>query len=67
MPSFKKRKKIINKIVSDNKDKIEWLEIERYGSKLTIKVTERKLNKEKEKLEKKIAKWQKIINKYVKM
>ena len=48
VPSFKKRKKIINKIVSDNKDKIEWLEIERYGSKLTIKVTERKLNKEKE-------------------
>ena len=48
IPSFKKRKKIINKIVNDNKDKIEWLEIERYGSKLTIKVTERKLNKEKE-------------------
>ena len=48
VPSFKKRKKIINKIVSDSKDKIEWLEIERYGSKLTIKVTERKLNKEKE-------------------
>lgn len=48
IPSFKKRKKIINKIVNDNKDKIEWLEIERYGSKLTVKVTERKLNKEKE-------------------
>lgn len=48
VPSFKKRKKIINKIVNDNKDKIEWLEIERYGSKLTVKVTERKLNKEKE-------------------
>lgn len=48
IPSFKKRKKIINKIVNDNKDKIEWLEIERHGSKLTVKVTERKLNKEKE-------------------
>lgn len=48
IPSFKKRKKIINKIVNDNKDKIEWLEIERYGSKLTVKVTERKLNKKKE-------------------
>lgn len=48
VPSFRKRKKIINKIVNDNKDKIEWLEIERYGSKLTIKVTERKLNNEKE-------------------
>lgn len=48
IPSFEKRKKIINKIVNDNKDKIEWLEIERHGSKLTVKVTERKLNKEKE-------------------
>ena len=48
IPSFKKRKKIINKIVNDNKYKIEWLEIERHGSKLTVKVTERKLNKEKE-------------------
>lgn len=48
IPNFANRKKIIDKIIKDNKDKIEWLEIERTGSKLTVKVTERKLNEEKE-------------------
>lgn len=48
IPSFQKRRKIIDKIIKNNKDNIEWLEIERIGSKLIVKVTERKLNKEKE-------------------
>lgn len=44
IPSFNKRRKIIDKIIKDNKNKIEWLEIERKGSKLIVKLTERKLN-----------------------
>lgn len=48
IPSFQKRRNIIDKIIKNNKDNIEWLEIERTGSKLIVKVTERKLNKEKE-------------------
>ena len=45
IPSFKERKLIINNIIKNNKDKIEWMEIQRNGSKLIVKVTERKLNK----------------------
>lgn len=48
IPSYKKRTEVKNKILKDNKDKIEWLEIERTGSKLTIKVTERRMNKNEE-------------------
>lgn len=48
IPSFNKRRIIIDKIIKDNKNKLEWLEIERKGSHLIVKVTERKLNKEKE-------------------
>lgn len=48
IPSFDKRRKIINKIIKNNKNDLEWIEIERKGSHLSIKVTERKLNKEKE-------------------
>lgn len=48
IPSYNKRVKIINKILKNNKDKLEWLEIERKGSKLIIKVTERKTNKKEE-------------------
>ncbi len=48
IPKFSKRKKIIDKIIKDNKEKIEWLEIERLGSKLIVKVTERKVNKKEE-------------------
>ncbi len=51
IPSFNKRKKIIDKIIKENKNVIEWMEIERTGSKLTVKVTERKINKSEEKLE----------------
>ena len=42
--SFHELEKIKNKILDDNKDKIEWLEIERIGTKYIIKVEERKIN-----------------------
>ncbi len=48
IPSFNKRKKIIEKIIKENKDTIEWLEIERKGSRLIVKVTERRMNKKEE-------------------
>lgn len=48
IPSFNKRRKIIDKIIKENKNSLEWLEIEKKGSILNVKVTERKLNKEKE-------------------
>ncbi len=48
IPSFNERKKIIEKIIKENKDDIEWLEIERKGSKLIVKVTERRMNKKEE-------------------
>lgn len=51
IPGFSNRKEVINKIVKKNKDKIEWLEIKRTGSKLTIELTERKTNPEKENLQ----------------
>lgn len=50
IPNFSKRKEIIKKIIEHNKDEIEWLEIEKTGSKLTVKLTERKINKENENL-----------------
>ena len=36
--------KIKNKILNDNKDKIEWLEINRVGTKYIVKVEDRKIN-----------------------
>lgn len=50
IPSFNKRKQIIEKIIKENKNDIEWLEIERKGSKLIVKVTERKLNNNQDNL-----------------
>lgn len=48
IPNFNKRRTIINNIIKHNKDSIEWMEIERQGSKLIIKVTERKNNKKEQ-------------------
>lgn len=48
VPTFSKRTKIIEKILSKNKNDLEWLEIERQGSRLIVKVTERKENEEQE-------------------
>lgn len=42
--SFEEKEKIKNKILNDYKDKIEWLEIERIGTKYYIKLLERKIN-----------------------
>ena len=50
--SFKKGydalEKIEDKILSDNKDKLEWIEIIEYGTKYTVRVETRKLNEDKE-------------------
>lgn len=38
------KQKIINEILDEENDKIEWMEIEEYGTKYIIKVVERKKN-----------------------
>jgi len=42
--SFNKLLKIKNKILENNKDKLEWLEIDRIGTKYVIKLELRKIN-----------------------
>ena len=42
--SYYELEKIKNKILDDNKDKIEWLEINRIGTKYIIKVEDRVIN-----------------------
>lgn len=44
MKSFNKLENISNRILNDNKDKLEWLEIEVKGTKVIVKVEERILN-----------------------
>lgn len=65
IPNYDKRKKIIEKIIHKNKNKIEWLDIERKGSKLIVKVTERRINKKQKKLKPRhvVAKKRGIIKK----
>ncbi len=46
--SFKEKEIIKNNILNEYQDKIEWLEIDRVGSKYYVKVLERIINKEKE-------------------
>ena len=41
--SFKELEKIKNNILDNNKDKLEWLEIDRVGTKYIIKLEERKI------------------------
>lgn len=48
---YRERKKIIDKIVSDNKEDLEWMEIERFGVKYVVRVEERIIKKEKDKCE----------------
>ena len=43
--SYEEIEKIENKILDNNKDKIEWLEIIRNGTKYTVRVEERIINK----------------------
>lgn len=42
--SFSELEKIKNNILDNNKDKLEWLEINRIGTKYVIKLEERKIN-----------------------
>ena len=44
MKSFSKKEEIKNKILKENKDRLEWLEITRIGCKYIINVEERILN-----------------------
>lgn len=46
--NYSSKEKIKNKILSLEKDKIEWLEIERVGTKYVINVEERKKNKKED-------------------
>jgi len=45
--SFKEQEEVVKSILNENNDKIEWLEIERVGTKYVVKVEERKINNEK--------------------
>lgn len=49
---------IKNKILEDNKERLEWLEISLYGTKYIVRVEERKLNEEEEEY-----KYQSIVSK----
>ncbi len=42
--SFNELEKITDKILENNKDKLEWMEIEVVGTKIVVKIEERKLN-----------------------
>lgn len=42
------KQKIINEILDEENDKIEWMEIEEYGTKYIIKVVERKKNNDRD-------------------
>ncbi len=48
-PSYQKKEKIKEKILKKYKDKIEWLEIEEFGTKYIVRVEERKIKTEEEK------------------
>ena len=45
--TYKEKEKIKEALLNKYKDKIEWLEIEEYGTKYRIRVEERKINKDK--------------------
>jgi len=46
--SYDERKEILDSIINNNKEKIEWLEIERLGTKYIVRVEERIIKKKKE-------------------
>lgn len=50
--SYNEIQKIKNQILENNKDKLEWIEIESIGTKYIVRLEERKINKEKEQYEK---------------
>ena len=47
--SYEEKEKIKEKILNKYNDKLEWIEIEEYGTKYKIKVEERIINKDKQK------------------
>lgn len=65
--SYDKINEIKNKIIDDNKDKIEWMEIERIGTKYIVKLEKRIKNdiKEESKIRHVVAKKSGIIKKIV--
>lgn len=50
--SFEKQEEIVRKILEKEKDNIEWLEIENIGTSYTVKVEQRKKNKEEKECKK---------------
>ena len=44
--NYEELEKIEERILKDNKDKLEWIEIIEYGTKYTVRVEERKINQE---------------------
>ncbi len=46
--SYNRRVKIVNEILEEENDTIEWLEIEEFGTKYIVNVVERKKNKEED-------------------
>ena len=56
--SYQELENIEDKILKNNKDKLEWIEITEVGTKYTVRVEERKINKEKKKKE-----YQNIVSK----
>lgn len=47
--TYDQLEKIEDKILENNKDKLEWIEIEESGTKYIVRIEERKLNNEEEK------------------
>ena len=60
--TFKKKynqlEKIEDQILEENKDKLEWIEIEEYGTKYIVRIEERKLNSKEE-----VYQYQSIVSK----
>lgn len=46
--TYNQLENIEDQILENNKDKLEWIEIEEYGTKYIVRIEERKLNKEEE-------------------
>ena len=65
--NFKKLNEITNKILDDNKNDLEWISIENVGTKVLVKIEERKLNKNEKSYPKQniVAKKSGIIKKVV--
>ncbi len=65
--NFKKLNEITNKILKNNKNDLEWISIENVGTKVIVKIEERKLNKKEKSYPKQniVAKKSGIIKKVI--